>query len=116
MTDHLRLQHNSRLKKLVSNARAIITNQIALPLGALKMERILYWVNQIEQVSEIDLQIFSEYNSKTIHFLIGTERLHCEKEFLKQQDKQLDELTMQYKDEIIDKCFEIVDRFADNKN
>ena len=33
------------INKMVSNARAIISNQIALPLGCLKMNRIIVWLN-----------------------------------------------------------------------
>ena len=116
MTEHLRTQRESRIKKLVSNARAIISNQISLPLGSLKMKGILWLINQIEPLTEIDLKVFSEYNSKSTNFVIGTERLYCEREFLRNQDKLLDELTIQYKDRLIDKCFEIVEKFSTSKN
>ena len=112
---HNQFKKDNYIKKLLSNARAIISNQIALPLGISKMDKILYWINQIEPLDNIDLQIFSEYSAKTINFPLGTERLLYHPDFLKQQDKQLDKLTMQYKDTIIDKCFEIIEKFSDNK-
>ncbi len=80
------------------------------------MGNILTWINQIEPLTEIDLEVFTEYNSKSTYFVIGIERLHCEREFLRNQDKLLDELTVQYKDKLIDKCFEIIEKFATNKN
>ena len=112
---HSQFKRNNYIKKLVSNARAIISNQIALPLGASKMYKILIWINQIEPLEEIDLKIFNEYISHIRNFPIGTERLAYEQEFLKRQDKELDELTMQYKDKIIDKCFEIIDKLANKE-
>ena len=112
MEEHLKVQHESRIKSLVSNARAIISNQTTIPLGALRMERILYSINEIEPLAEIDLNVFVEYNSKSSNFVIGSERIHCEREFLRNQDRLLDELTSEYKEELIDKCFEIIERFA----
>ena len=105
---HNQFKKDNYIKKLLSNARAIISNQIALPLGISKMDKILYWINQIEPLDNIDLQIFSEYSAKTINFPLGTERLLYHPDFLKQQDKQLDKLTMQYKDTIIDKCLKLL--------
>ena len=115
MIENKQLKRDSYIKKLVSNARAIISNQIALPLGVHKMDKILTWVNQIEPLKDIDLKIFTDYNSKTVEFSIGIERLFCNREFLKKQDEQLNVLTEQYREKIIDKCFEIVNKFADKK-
>ncbi len=109
---HSQFKRDNYIKKLVSNARAIISNQIALPLGASKMDKILYWINQIEPLDNISLDVFIQYHSKIINFPLGTERLQYNPDFLKQQDTQLDTVTMQYKDQLIDKCFEIIDKFG----
>lgn len=65
INEHDQFKRNNFIKKLVSNARAIISNQIALPLGVMKMNTILYWITQIEPLEEIDLKIFSDYKLKT---------------------------------------------------
>jgi hypothetical protein len=44
------------LKRLVSNAKAIVTNQIALPLGVRKMNKIRYWINHSKTVVSIDFK------------------------------------------------------------
>ena len=111
---HNKLKRVNDIKKLVSNARAIISNQIALPLGAKKMNKVLIWINQIEPLENIDFEILRDYNSKIINFALGTERLEYNSDFLKRQDKQLDKVTMEYKDKMIEKCFEIIHKFADN--
>jgi hypothetical protein len=110
------LKRDSYIKKLVSNARAIISNQIALPLGASKMTGIISWVDQIEPINQIDLAVFSEYRTKTKDLPLGTERLSYNLTYLKQQDEQLDELTKHYKDKIIEKCFEIIAVFGNRKS
>lgn len=103
------------IKKLVSNSRAIITHQVAIPLGSQKMEKIIYWINGVEPLNEIDLSVFSQYNSKIRSLPIGVERLSYNKDFLLSEDSQLDYITANYKKEIIEKCFEIIHQY-NNKN
>jgi hypothetical protein len=103
------------IAKLVSNARAILTNQIEFTLGVLKMQKIMYWINRIEPLTEVDLQIFLEFNKKTVVFAIGNERKFWQKEALEMQDKALDILILKYKDGIFDKCFEIVNKYGNGK-
>ncbi|TFF34942.1 hypothetical protein [Mucilaginibacter psychrotolerans] len=116
LNQHDEFKRNNFIKKLVSNSRAIISNQIALPLGVQKMKTIIYWIGQIAPIDNIDLDVFQEYMAQTANLPIGTERLTYNPEFLKQQDTQLDYLTTRYKDEIIDKCFEIIKNLSDGKN
>ena len=91
INEHNHPKRDNYIKKLVSNARAIISNQI-------------------------DLAVFSEYRTKTKDLPLGTERLSYNLTYLKQQDKQLDELTKHYKDKIIEKCFEIIAVFGNKKS
>ena len=101
------------IEKLVSNARAIISNQIALPLGILKMTKINIWIVSVSQIKPInvDLTVFREYMDEVEHRPLGTERLQWDKEALQEQDKIIDEITMRYKERIIDKCFEIIETY-----
>ena len=115
LNQHDQTRKDNYIKKLVSNARSIISNQIALPLGAIKMYKILFWINQIETIEAIDLHVFTDYKSKISNFAIGTERLSYSLTFLKNQDKQLDEITKQYKDKLIEKCYEIINTFTEKK-
>ncbi len=109
--EHSLLQREKLIKKLVSNAKAILSNQIGLPLGVSKLEALITWIDNIEPLPSIDLQILSEYNKLTANYFIGPDRLVCNKDYLIKQDKGLDKITMNYKDELILKCFEIIDRF-----
>ena len=72
------------------------------------MAKILYWINNIEPLNDLDLMIFLEYNIKIQHLPIGTERLSYNKEFLLSEDSKLDDITSNYKNEIIEKCIEII--------
>ena len=112
---HREANREQHIIKLVSNARAILTNQIGIPLGVLKMGAIITRIQFIRPITEIDLSVFSEYNNKTSTFPINKERLHYNSEYLKQQDTILDELTVKYKDSIIIKCNEIIEMYSNTK-
>lgn len=107
------MKREGYIKKLVSNSRAIISNQIGLPVGSIKMVGIIYWIEMEGPLQGIDLGIFKEYASMINPYLTGTDRLYSDREFLKKQDVRLDEITAKYKEIIIDKCFEIISNFSD---
>ncbi|RFZ82077.1 hypothetical protein DYU05_15720 [Mucilaginibacter terrenus] len=113
LNQHAEFKRNNLIKKLVSNSRAIISNQIALPLGVKKMNMIISWIAHIEPIGNINLTVFKEYMSETGNLPLGSERLHYNPEFLKLQDEQLDRITIRFKAEVIDKCFEIIKNYAD---
>lgn len=101
--------HIINIKKLVSNARAIISNQIALPLGIRKMSKIKYWLGETESPLNIDLTIFDKFEDEANGLPIGSERLLWEKEALKAQDVILDKIIAKYRDKVINKCFHIIE-------
>lgn len=101
------------VKRLVSNARAIISNHVAIPLGILIMSRIISDLEYKGVVLNVDLDIFEQLYSQINHYSIGTERLRYNFEYLTKQDKELDSIITQYKNQILSKCFEIVDKYGD---
>jgi hypothetical protein len=111
MMEHSRLQREKLIKKLVSNAKAILSNQIGLPLGVSKFGPLITWIDNIEPLSDINLEILSEYNKLTANYFLGPDRLVCNRDYLIKQDKGLDKITMNYKDKLMLKCFEIIERF-----
>jgi len=103
------------LNKLVSNARAIISNHVAISLGALIMTGIISDLKYKRIELDIDLDIFNEFYSLVNQYAIGTERLRYNFEYLEKQDKELDLITTLYKNQILSKCFEIVNKYG-NRN
>jgi hypothetical protein len=100
------------LKKLVSSARAIITNQVALPLGIHKMLKIVFWINQIEPLT-IDLIQVNEYYRQIMNYPLGSDRLLWNRTKLIQLDAELEEVTRHYRHELLLKCFEIIDLYPE---
>lgn len=115
MTEHEEIRMKSLRKKLVSNSRAILLQHISMPLGSLKMEKIIYWIEQIKPITEIDIKVFSDYNNQTSDYPIGEDRMRYNSKFLAELDTKLDDLTLYFKREIEEKCLEIIEKFAVEK-
>jgi hypothetical protein len=60
MNEHLRLQKEKIVKRLVSNSKSILSNQIGLPLGVMKMGTLITWLNNIEAITNINLDIIKD--------------------------------------------------------
>lgn len=112
MTEHEEIGWRSLLKKLVSNSRAILSNQISMPLGSLKMERIIYLIEQIKPITELNLKVFSDYNIQTSDYPIGEVRKGYNAKFLAELDIKLDNITLCFKNEVEEKCVEIIKIFG----
>jgi hypothetical protein len=100
------------IKQLVSNARAIISNQVGIPLGVLKMNKYITWIDYIKPLENIDLKIFSIYYNKLGSLPIGTERLEWSIEKLIEFEEEIDQNNKLFKADVLRKCREIIDKFG----
>ena len=100
----------SYLRKLVANARATISYQVGLPVGCVKMERLMVWLGT--EGEKLSFPVFGEYLLKVREFPTGSERLECSRAALRRYDERLVPINLEYRERIIDACFEIVERFA----
>jgi uncharacterized protein DUF2489 len=105
-------RHRSLIKQLVANARAIISYQVGLPFGCARMSKILRWLEPFEV---LDFPIFKQYAAATLEIPTGSERLHCTRDALRRYDQKLVAINLEYREEVLDTCFEIIERFA-NRN
>lgn len=99
----------SLIKKLLANARAIISNQVGFPAGCLKMSKILFW---LKPYGNYEIPVFSKYSLETTAIPTGTERLYCSREAIKSYDEKLSSLELAYREEVIDACFEIIQQYG----
>ncbi|HEY9401131.1 MAG TPA: DUF2489 domain-containing protein [Pyrinomonadaceae bacterium] len=103
-------KRNSYLRKFVSNARAIISHQVGLPVGCMKMDRLLRWL-EIEG-EKLDFPVFGEYYKNVLEIPIASERLECSRAALRRYDARLVPINLEYRERIIDACFEIIERYG----
>jgi len=102
-------KHQSLLNQLVANARAIISYQIGLPLGCDKMRKILYWLTPYEV---LDYPVFERYTKATRELPTSSARLYCSREALRRYDERLVAINLEYREEVLDVCFDIIERYA----
>ena len=93
--------------KLVSTAKAILSNRIGISLGVKKMNEIAATLTAAEKTN-LDLSVFEEFAKKINGCPVGSERLLWDKEALKKKDIVVDKVIRIYRDKIIDKCFELI--------
>lgn len=82
-----------------------------MPLGSLKMEKIITWIEQIKPITEVDLKVFSDYNNQTSDYPIGEERMRYNAKFLVELDEKFDDVTLYFKNQVEEKCHEIIKKF-----
>jgi hypothetical protein len=102
-------KHRSLLKRLVANARAIVSYQVGLPLGCEKMCKILYWLKPYEV---LEYPVFDRYTIATHALPTSSERLHCSREALRRYDEKLVPINLEYREEVLNACFDIIERFG----
>jgi hypothetical protein len=105
-------KRDSYLRKLVANARALISYQVGLPVGCVKMSRLLAWLEN--EGEKLDFPIFGEYLGRVRDVPTGSERLECSRAALRRYDERLVPINLEYRERIIDACFDIVERYSSN--
>ena len=104
-------KRKSYLRKLVANARAIISYQVGLPIGCVKMDHLLIWLEQ--EGEKLDFPIFRKYLDSVRELPTGTERLECSRAALRRYDERLVPINLDYREQIIDACFDIIERHGE---
>ena len=102
-------KRDSYFRRLVANARAIISYQVGLPVGCVKMDRLLTWLEH--EGEKLDFPVFGEYLEQVREIPTGSERLECSRAALRRYDGRLVPVNLKYKERIIDACFDIAERF-----
>ena len=100
------LKSVSCLKRLVSAARAIVTYQVGLPFGCIRVRRILL---ELPPFKEVSYRVFEDYLKAVRELPIGSERLRWNREALRKHDKILEATSSRFRDAIFEACYEIID-------
>ena len=92
-------KRDSAAKKVVAVARNIVTYQIGLPAGCVRMQRTLSWLAPYEK----DLpEVFDEYLKKVSRLPITSERLFWDRKALEERDKLLEAANQSFRDRLFD--------------
>ncbi|MGV7222691.1 MAG: DUF2489 domain-containing protein [Nitrospinales bacterium] len=113
MNEEEQQKKNNYITQLVTNARAVISNQIEIPRGCLKANKIIHWLRPLDGPS---YPIFEEYMEATSDLPIGDERLHWNAERLKAQDIKLEKLNNKFRKKIMEACQDIIQQYGGENN
>jgi hypothetical protein len=106
-------KRNAYLRKLVANARAIISHQVGLPVGCVKMYRLLGWLEH--EGERLDYPVFGKYLEDVRELPTGLERLECSRAALRRYDERLVPVNLEYRERVIDSCFDMIERYGGSK-
>jgi hypothetical protein len=109
MNPHNDQSHQALPRRLVSNARAIITYQVGLPVGCIRMRRLLFWPKPRR---ELNFPVFEAYLAAVRDFAIGHERLEWNRKALFEQDQRLEEINREFRDPVDQACHDIVKQLS----
>jgi len=98
------------LRKLVANARNIITYEVGLSVGVGRMTLYITWLEQSD--IRLEFPVFEHYEQAIVAIPSGKERLNCSREALQRYDERLYSINLEYHDRIIDACFEIIETYG----
>jgi Protein of unknown function (DUF2489) len=96
---------------------AVSTPQMALLARGfyIRMKKILIWIEN-EDKEGVEFPVFEEYFRATTDLPTGQERLHCSREALRRYDERLVSINLKHREEIINACFEIIERYGEGEN
>jgi hypothetical protein len=107
---HLKRVREANLRKLVANARAILTYQVGIPFGCKRMRVILFALKS----SGLSYPVFDDYREATRDVPTGSERLHWNRKVLEQKDIELEAIDKHFRKLIFDACYDIIEAFSKN--
>jgi hypothetical protein len=99
-------RRKAQIRKLVANAPAIVTYQVGLTIGCVRMR------NQPHPFRE-KYPAFDEYLGNLKGLPIGSERLYWAQDALRDRDKKIEKINARFRDRIFDTCFEIIRTFRE---
>ena len=106
-------KRESAARKVVAAARAILADQIGLSAGCQRLHRALTWLAPYEANLRT---VTHEYMKAVVGLPIGSERLHWDREALRQKDIVLESVNQNFRSRILETCWVLIDRFGESKH
>lgn len=104
------IKRNNRIKKVISNSRAIVSKQIDFTVGCIKMKNLICFVSDIKPIEEIDLGIFSDFYNEMAFYPIGEEITLYNQKYLEKLNCDIQVIIENFETRIFAKCEEIIEK------
>lgn len=104
-------KRTSYLRKLVSAARSLVTYQVGLPVGCIRINGILSSL-KLYGNTDFEYPVFAEYLKITRDLPISTDRLFWDRDALRKRDNILEGINQKFRDPIFETCYTIIDMYG----
>lgn len=111
MNPHDDRQYAALLRDVVANARAVITYQVGLPLGSVRMSRLFIW---LEPRRPFGCPVFADYLHAVRSLAIGQDRLEWNRQALFKQDRELEDINRAFRDPVHNACHDLLAQLAEH--
>jgi hypothetical protein len=98
--------------EIVTIANAILNGETGIILGSRQLSSLRY---ELSDERDPDFNIFIAIDSETDHLPVDNERENWSVEALKRKDVEIAEYEAYHKDQVIDACKKLIQRFANDK-
>ena len=102
-------QEVARKKQLVSAAKALLSLQVGIGVGCIRINKVLFWLRLHK---DNRYSVFNEFLDATLGLPIGNERLLWAPDALLEQDVKLAKLEAKFRPTILKTCVVIISTYA----
>lgn len=98
-------QEIARKKQLVSAAKALLSLQIGISIGCVRISKVLHW---LALQNDEQYRVFHQFNRETLGLPIGNERLLWAHPALLELDVKLAKIEDDFRPELLRACIAII--------
>ena len=95
--------------KLVSAAKALLSLQVGIGVGCIRINKLLYWLGLEDSEHG---KVFKQFIDVTRDIPIGNDRLHWAPQALLEQDAKLTKLEAKFRPAILNACTGIITTYG----
>jgi hypothetical protein len=99
----------ARKKQLVSAAKALLSLQVGIGVGCVRINKILHWLGLQD---DVQYRIFKQFFAATVGLPIGNERLLWANAALLEQDANLAKIEAECRPEILSVCISNIETYG----
>jgi hypothetical protein len=102
-------QEIARKKQLVSAAKALLSLQVGVSIGCVRINKILHW---LALQDDTQYQVFKQFFKATAGLPIGNERLLWAHSALLEHDAKLAKLEAEFRPKLLSACIAIIGNYG----
>jgi hypothetical protein len=102
-------QEVARKKQMVSAAKALLSLQVGVGVGCVRINKIIHWLSLQD---DLRYQVFEQFLAATIGLPMGNERLLWAHAALLERDAKLAAIEAHFRPKVLSTCIDIIDTYG----